>query len=326
MITPVVGEPVVGTPVVGKPKVVVVGGAGYVGSVLVPHLLAQGFSVTVVDNLRQGGEGMLPNFIHPEFHFVEADILEARKLKELCKGAEMVVNLAAIVGYPACKKWPEEARRTNVDGVHSLLSALEDSTRLVYFSTGSNYGEVPGICDEETPLNPLSLYGETKTQAEHLCMERQNSVALRFATAFGLSPRLRLDLMINDFTYQALVNRYLLVYERHFRRTFIHVHDMARVVSHIYKVWDRAVGLRINVGHESLNLTKEDIARELQKKLDFHLYFADVGKDEDRRNYEVSYARIRGLGYSTVVDLDRGLGELLAGLRLVRIRNPYSNV
>lgn len=309
-----------------KARVLVAGGAGYVGSVLVPHLLSSGFAVTVLDNLRQGGEGMLPNFIHPDFRFVEGDILETGRLRELTKGVEMVVHLAAIVGYPACKKWPEEARRTNVDGTRSLLSALEDHTKLIYFSTGSNYGEVPGICDEDTPLNPLSLYGETKTTAEHLCMERPNSVALRFATAFGLSPRLRLDLMINDFTYQALVNRYLLVYERNFRRTFIHVHDMARVVPHLYGVWDQAAGKRLNVGHESLNLTKEDIARELQKKLDFHLYFADVGKDEDRRNYEVSYARIRALGYATAVDLDRGLGELLAGLRLVRIRNPYSNV
>jgi len=182
---------------------------------------------------------------------------------------DMVVHLAAIVGYPACKKWPEEARRTNLDGTHAVLDAMRPEQRLISFSTGSNYGEVVGICDEDTPLNPLSLYGETKTEAERLCMLRENTVALRFATAFGLSTRLRLDLMINDFTYQALVNRYLLVYERHFRRTFIHVRDMARVVPHLWNVWDRARGQKLNVGHESLNLNKEDIARELQKNSTF---------------------------------------------------------
>lgn len=245
--------------------------------------------------------------------------------KELAD-ADAVVHLAAMVGYPMCKKFPEDARRTNVGGTEVVLGEMPASAKLINFSTGSNYGEVEGICDEDTPLNPLSLYGETKTKAEEMCMERPNSVALRFATAFGLSPRMRLDLMINDFTYQALVNRYLLVYERRFRRTFIHVHDMARVVPHLLETWETAKGRCFNVGHESMNFTKEDIARNLQSKLDFHLYFADVGTDEDKRDYEVSYARIRGLGFSLEVDIHRGLGELLSGLRMIRIRNPYSNV
>jgi nucleoside-diphosphate-sugar epimerase len=151
-------------------------------------------------------------------------------------------------------------------------------------------------------------------------------VALRFATAFGLSPRLRLDLMINDFTYQALVNRYLLVYERRFRRTFIHVRDMARVVPHLLRNWDAARDRVFNVGQETMNYTKEDIVRLLQSKMDFHLHFADVGTDEDKRDYEVSYARIRGIGFSTEIDIHKGMDELIRGLRVVRIRNPYSNV
>lgn len=307
-------------------KIVVTGGAGYVGSVLVPHLLAHGWRVHVIDNLRFGGEALLPNFIHPNFSFVEMDILDGARLRAEVADAHAVVHLAALVGYPICKKLPDEARRTNLDGTRTLLDVLRPETRLINFSTGSNYGEVVGVCDEDTPLNPLSLYGETKTEAERLCMERPNSVALRFATAFGLSPRLRLDLMINDFTYQALVNRYLLVYEKHFRRTFIHVTDMARVVPHLLGVWDQARDRRLNVGHESMNYTKEDITRLLQTKMNFHLYFADVGRDEDRRDYEVSYARIRGLGFQTEVDIHRGLDELIHGLRLVKVRNPFSNV
>jgi nucleoside-diphosphate-sugar epimerase len=306
--------------------IVVTGGAGYVGSVLVPHLLHSGYRVKVLDNLRFGGEALIPNFIDPNFEFVEMDILDAPRLRAEVAGAHAVVHLASLVGYPLCKKFPDEARRTNLDGTRAVLDALDPETRLINFSTGSNYGEVIGVCDEETPLNPLSLYGETKTAAERLCMERPNTVALRFATAFGLSPRLRLDLMINDFTYQALVNRYLLVYERQFRRTFIHVKDMARVVPHLLCVWDRAKDRCLNVGHESLNFTKEDIVRLLQTKLQFHLYFADVGKDDDKRDYEVNYARIRDLGFQTQIDIDRGMDELIRGLRLVRIRNPYSNV
>jgi nucleoside-diphosphate-sugar epimerase len=307
-------------------RVVVTGGAGYVGCVLTRHLLEQGYRVHAIDNLRMGGEGLLANFIHPNFSFVEADVLDAPRMRKELAGADAVVHLAALVGYPVCKKFPDEARRTNVGGTRVILDSAPPEAKFINFSTGSNYGEVVGICDEDTPLNPLSLYGETKTLAEGMAMERPNTVALRFATAFGLSPRLRLDLMINDFTYQALVNRYLLVYERHFRRTFIHVHDMARVVPHLLRNWDAAKDRRLNVGHETMNLTKEDITRMLQAKLDFHLYFADVGTDEDRRDYEVDYARIRGLGFTLAVDMNRGLDELIHGLRTVRIRNPYSNV
>lgn len=309
-----------------SPRIVVTGGAGYVGSVLVPHLLSKGYRVHVLDNLRFGGESMLPNFIHPNFSMTQGDVTDSGVVKQVMQGADAVVHLAALVGYPVCKKLPDEARKTNITGTRNVLEHAPADAKLINFSTGSNYGEVVGVCDEDTPLNPLSLYGETKTEAERMAMERPNTVALRFATAFGLSSRLRLDLMINDFTYQALVNRYLLVYERHFRRTFIHVHDMARVVPHLLGVWDAAKGKTLNVGHESMNLTKEDITHILQTKLDFHLYFADVGKDEDKRDYEVNYSRIRGLGFHTDVDIHRGLDELIGGLRLVRIRNPYSNV
>lgn len=307
-------------------KIVVTGGAGYVGCVLIPHLLAHGYHVRVIDNLRFGGEGMLPNFIHPNFSFLEGDVLDHAMMRRELADADAVVHLAALVGYPICKKFPDEARRTNIDGTRSVLDATPPGAAFINFSTGSNYGEVMGICDEETPLNPLSIYGETKTAAEEMAMSRPNSVALRFATAFGLSPRLRLDLMINDFTYQALVNRYLLVYEKHFRRTFIHVHDMARIVPHLLNNWDAAKNRCLNIGHESMNYTKEDITRLLQTKLNFHLYFAEVGTDEDKRDYEVSYKRVRDLGFSLAVDIDRGLNELIGGLRMVRIRNPYSNV
>jgi nucleoside-diphosphate-sugar epimerase len=307
-------------------KIVVTGGAGYVGSVLVPHLLGLGHRVHVIDTLKFGIEPLLGSFIHPNFTFRHGDVLDIPALKADLADADAVVHLAAVVGYPACKKWPEEARRTNLDGTRAVLDHIRPEARFINFSTGSNYGEVLGVCDENTPLNPLSLYGETKTEAEQMAMSRPNSVALRFATAFGLSPRLRLDLMINDFAYQALVNHYLLVYERHFRRTFIHVHDMARAFEHALARWDDLHHDVYNVGHESLNYTKQDIIRLLQMRVEFLCYFAEFGKDEDRRDYEVDYSRVRATGYETSVDISRGLGELVQALRLLPIRNPYSNV
>ncbi len=308
------------------PRVVVTGGAGFIGSLLSRILLDAGYEVLVYDNLSYGGQSLLPLFIHDRFRFVEADILDTDTLGAALENADAVVHLAAMVGYPLCKKLPDLAQRVNVQGTRNVLSALPKDARLLYASTGSNYGEVVGLCTEETPLNPLSLYGETKTLAESLCRGWPESVSLRFATAFGLSPRPRLDLMINDFTYQALVQRYLLVYEKHFRRTFIHVRDIARAFLHCMEQWDQVNGRVFNVGDESMNYTKEDIANMLANRLDFHLYYAEFAKDEDKRDYEVCYDRIRATGFSIDVNIDKGLQELIAGLPLLRVKNPFGNV
>jgi nucleoside-diphosphate-sugar epimerase len=307
-------------------KVVVTGGAGYVGSTLVPRLLQAGHRVHVLDSLMFGGEALLPHFIHPGFSFAQVDVTDRGALARELEGADSVVHLAALVGYPLCKKLPRQAVEVNVDGARNVCELAPAGARLLYASTGSNYGEVEGVCTEDTPLNPLSLYGETKTQAEQIFRSRPNSKALRFATAFGTSPRMRLDLMINDFTWQAVHRRYLVVYEKHFRRTFIHVHDMARAFEHALARWDDLHHDVYNVGHESLNYTKQDIIRLLQMRVEFLCYFAEFGKDEDRRDYEVDYSRVRATGYETSVDISRGLGELVQALRLLPIRNPYSNV
>ena len=322
-----VADPAMITPSMGPgPRVVVTGGAGFVGSVLVRWLLATGYRVHVVDNLMYGGHSLLPVFIHPHFTFEELDILDRDSLAHSLGDADAVIHLAAYVGYPLCKKEPERATAVNVQGTRNVLDLTPPDVPLMYASTGSNYGEVDGICTEDTPLNPLSLYGENKTLAERMCMERPNSVSFRFATAFGLAPRLRLDLMINDFTHQALIKRYLLVYERHFRRTFIHVQDMARAFVHTLGQFEAMKDKVYNVGDDSMNFTKEDITTMLSERTDYLLYFADIGSDDDKRDYAVSYERIRATGYRTAVSMEHGLDELIAGLRLVRIRNPHSNV
>ncbi|MEC8192250.1 MAG: NAD(P)-dependent oxidoreductase [Myxococcota bacterium] len=307
-------------------KVLVTGGAGYVGSVLVRQLLDRGHRVHVVDNLMFGGETMLPLFINPNFSFAKVDICDRDALAAEMDGVEAVVHLAALVGYPLCKKMPNRATEVNVGGTQNVLDTMPEDAKLIYASTGSNYGEVTGVCTEDTPLNPLSLYGRVKTEAEAMCLGRSNAIALRFATAFGLSPRPRLDLMINDFCWQAIHQRYLVVYEKHFRRTFIHVVDIARAICHMLECFDDLEHTVFNVGHQSLNFTKEDIVKLIENRVDFLVYFAEFGKDEDRRDYEVDYSRIRDVGYEVSIDIESGLSELITGLKLLEIRNPYGNV
>lgn len=307
-------------------KIVVTGGAGFIGSVLVPRLLDAGHHVHVVDNLMFGGQGMLPLFINPRFSFAEVDVTHRDKLAPELAGADVVIHLAALVGYPLCKKLPERAQVVNVQGARNVLELAPKGCRMVYASTGSNYGEVEGICTEATPLNPLSLYGHTKTDAETLFLAHENSVSLRFATAFGISPRLRLDLMINDFTWQAIHQRYLVVYEKHFRRTFIHVIDIARAIIHVMDPGVCSGHKVFNVGHNSLNYTKEDIVNLIKDRVDFMVHYAEFGTDADKRDYEVDYSRISESGFKTIIDINTGLSEMVGALKLMRIKNPYSNV
>ena len=307
-------------------RIVVTGGAGFVGTTLVPLLLEAGHQVLVADSLMFGGAALLPFFIHPNFSFAEVDVTDRAALAQALQGAEVVVHLAALVGYPLCKKLPAQARAVNVGGTENVLDLMPADARLIYASTGSNYGEVVGICTEDTPLNPLSLYGETKTAAESLCIAHPRCVSLRFATAFGIAPRMRLDLMINDFAWQAIHRRYLVIYEKHFRRTFLHVRDIARAIAFAVDNPEKLHHKVYNVGHESMNYTKADIVNLIRKRLEFVVHFAEIGKDEDRRDYEVDYSRINETGFRPIIDIETGLGELVRGLKLLPLPHPYSNV
>lgn len=307
-------------------KVLVTGGAGYVGSVLVPMLLDAGYKVRVVDHLMYDPNTLLPYIINPNFEFINGDLTNKEVVVESLKDMDAVIHLAAIVGYPACLKSPELARAVNVGVTRNLYRNRAPDQPIFFASTGSNYGRVEGICTEETPLNPLTDYGRTKTKAEQELLEQGNVVVYRYATAFGISPRFRLDLMVNDFVFQALRNRQLVVYEKHVRRTFIHVRDMARsflfALENLEKMRDEVY----NVGHKSMNFTKEDIARLIREKIDYYLHFAEIGEDLDKRDYEVSYEKIRKVGFTTQITIDRGLDELITGMQMVRLDNPYSNV
>ena len=293
---------------------------------LIPMLLKQGHHVHVVDNLFFGGKTLIPYFINPSFSFANVDVRNKAALAKEVADADTIIHLAALVGYPLCKKMPREAQEVNVGGTKNLLEVAPSGVRLINASTGSNYGEVEGICTENTPLNPLSLYGRTKTEAEAMMLDADNSVSLRFATAFGIAPRLRLDLLINDFAWQAIHQKYLVVYEKHFRRTFIHVHDIARAIVHVVDPSNCQGHKVFNVGSEALNYTKEDIVMLLKDRLHFLVHFAEIGTDADKRDYEVDYSRIRNTGYHTEIDIQKGLDELVRALPLLPIKNPYSNV
>jgi len=308
-------------------RILVTGGAGYVGSVLVPHLLGLGHRVRVLDNLRYGGRGLLPCFAYPGFDFVKGSILDETALGLALQDIDAIVHLAALVGYPACKRDPRLAREVNLDGTRLLDQLRSKDQPVLFASTGSNYGAVVGsLCTEDTLLNPLSDYGVTKTAAERHLLGAGNALCYRFATAFGVSNRMRFDLLINDFVYQAKINKDLILYERTFKRTFIHVRDMARAFAFALDHWAAMRDEVYNVGSDAMNYSKEEVALLIRKKVDYYLHFAEIGKDEDQRNYEVSYARIERKGFKTEIDMDTGLDELIRAVDLLVLNNEFSNV
>jgi len=312
-----------------KKSIFITGGAGYVGSTLIPLLLKEGYNVTVYDSLFfENGDVLIPYVNNPNFNFILGDIRDEKKLAEALKGRDVVIHLAAFVGYPLCKKMGEtESHSVNVEGTQILMRNMTADQYLLYSSTGSNYGAVEHICTEESPLNPLSIYGRTKTTAEQLVMERENSTAFRFATAFGISPRMRLDLLVNDLTYKCMTDGYVVVYESHFMRTFIHVSDMGRSFMFAIANQDEMKNNVYNVGSDKMNHSKKEVCELIKKSVPrTFVSYADIGEDADRRNYVVSYDKISKLGYTTTIMLEDGINELIKTVPLLKITSNYRNV
>lgn len=307
-------------------KVLVTGGAGYVGTSLIPQLLEAGHHVRVFDSLTFGGDQLLPFFRYPNFEFIKGDIRNRSEVADAVRGQDAIIHLAAIVGYPACRKDPLLAEEVNVRGTMVLASAISPHQLVMIGSTGSNYGAVEDICTEESPLNPLSLYGQTKTIAEKHLLENCSAVAFRFATAFGISPRLQLDLLVNDFTYKAVTQQYLVVYEAHFMRTFIHVRDMGRAFLFALDNADRMRGQVYNIGSDHMNFSKRDVCELIQKQVKCYVHYAEIGTDADKRDYVVSYEKIKKLGFGTEATLEEGIFELCRGFAVLSFKAPYSNV
>lgn len=307
-------------------KILVTGGAGYVGSSLLPQLLNEGYNVRVFDNLMYRGDHLLPFFKNKNFEFQKGDIRDLDAVKKAVSAQDVIIHLAAIVGYPACRKDPGLAKEVNIGGTKNVISATSKNQLIIYASTGSNYGKVDDICTEDTPLKPLSLYGQTKTLAEKLLLDRGETIAYRFATGFGVSPRMRLDLLINDFSYKAFAEGYLVVYEKHAKRTFIHVHDMGRAFLFALGNPEKMRNDVYNVGSDKMNYSKEDICNILKEKVNLYVHYAEVGEDLDKRDYVVSYRKISDLGYETTITIEQAIDELISAFEVLNTKTMYSNV
>ena len=310
-------------------KIFITGGAGYIGTTLIPLLLANNYEVTVYDSLMfNNGDKLLPYITNDNFSFIKGDIRNEELLKKSIKGYDTVIHLAALVGFPICRQaGDKEAHSVNTEGTQTVIDCMTENQYLLFGSTGSNYGAVEGVATEETPLNPLTAYGVTKTKAERLVMKRPNSTAFRFATAFGVSPRLRLDLLVNDLTYRAATEGYAVIYESHFMRTFIHVKDMARAFLFAIENEDKMREEIYNVGSNSMNYSKKDVCDAIKNELtETYFNFADIDGDPDKRNYIVSYEKLNDLGYDTTISLEKGIGELVKTIPLVKITSNYHNV
>jgi len=308
--------------------VLVTGGAGYLGSVLCEHLLDAGYQVTVIDNLMYGQHSLFHLCANPRFEFVFGDVRDETLMRSLVEETDVLIPLAAIVGAPACDRDPWRARSVNLEAVR-LLNRLRSPSQLVVFpTTNSGYGTQSGDvhCTEDTPLEPLSLYGQTKVQAEAELLHSPNTITLRLATVFGMSPRLRLDLLVNHFVYAAVTDGYITIFEKEFKRNYIHIRDVADCFIHCIENADRMVGRPYNVGLDAANLSKEELALKIQRYVpDFYIHFSEVGSDPDKRNYIVSNQRLREAGFEARRSLDEGIQELLKGYRMMG-RSPFRNV
>lgn len=309
-------------------NVLVTGGAGYLGSVLCELLLDKRYKVTVIDNLIYRQNSLFHLCNNPNFDFIFGDVRNKELMGDLIKRADVIIPLAAIVGAPACDLDQWMAKSTNFDAV-KLLNRLRSKNQLViYPNTNSGYGVKTGdvFCTEETPLQPISLYGRTKSDAEAELLATPNTIALRLATVFGMSPRMRLDLLVNHFVYVALNDGYIVIFEKDFKRNYIHIRDVADCFIYCIENSKKMVGKPYNVGLESANLSKEELALKIKEHLpNFYIHFAEVGSDPDKRNYIVSNQRLKEAGFEAKRSLDEGIKELLRGYQMIR-RSEFKNI
>ena len=308
-------------------KVLITGGAGYIGTVLTELLLSKGYKVTIYDRLMYDGSILIPYFSNPNFKFVKGDILDKESLNKVMKENDIVIHLAAIVGYLACDRNKILTNQVNVDGTKNIIDLIGKDQYLLFGSTGSNYGKVEGICKEDTPLNPSTLYGVTKTRSEDIVMGRDNSTAFRFATAFGVSPRLRMDLLVNDLVYKAITDGCLVIYQSHAMRTFIHVRDMARSFLFAIENQDKMVGEVYNCGSNDLNYSKRDVCEMIKERTNCYINYNDYDYDKDNRDYEVSYDKLHSLGFDVNIGVEEGIDELIKVYNVLNfVDKSYFNI
>lgn len=309
-------------------NILVTGGAGYLGSVMVPELLKLGHKVTVLDTFMFGQNSLADVCYMDNFDVVRGDARDKKLIESLTKDKDVIIPLAALVGAPLCSRDMIGTISTNRDAVQTLVDVLSPSQRVLMPITNSGYGVgQDGIyCTEETPLNPISTYGQTKVDAEKIIMQRENSMSFRLATVFGMSPRMRLDLLVNDFTYRAVKDGFIVIFEGHFKRNYIHIRDVANAFIHGIDNFDTMKGEAYNVGLSDANLSKIELCEKIKEYVpNFTIVEAEIGKDPDQRNYIVSNEKIEATGFQPQYSLDMGIKELIKGYTIIN-NSKFSNV
>ena len=308
--------------------ILITGGAGFIGSILTPTLLAKGYKVTVLDAFTFNQTSLLEVASNPNFNVVRGDCRDRSTMTRLMKDADVIIPLAAIVGAPACKSDQTATVSINKEAIETMLSIRSKSQRIISPCTNSGYGigEKDKFCTEESPLNPISLYGTTKVEAERAILDAGESVSLRLATVFGVSPRMRIDLLVNDFVHRALTDRFIVIFEGHFKRNFIHIRDVARAFTHVLANFDSMKNQAYNVGLSDANISKIDLCNKIKAHIPDFLYLeAPIGEDPDKRDYVVSNDKIEATGYKPAYSLDDGIVELRKAYTILR-NSIYSNI
>ena len=309
-------------------KVLVTGGAGYLGSVLVPLLLAKGHEVTVLDSFYFNQSTLLDSCLNSNFKVIRGDARNEKLLGEVMEGQDYIIPLAAMVGFPLCKADEVAAETTNLGAIKTLLNLRKPEQRIIYPCTNSGYGVGEGdkLCTEDTPMRPISLYGTTMTEAERLILEAGNSLTFRFATVFGASPRMRIDLLVNDFVYRAVFDRTAVIFEGNFKRNYIHIRDAVGAFVWGMEHFDEMKGKPYNCGLSSANLSKLELCAKIKEHIPEFVYMeAPIGEDPDKRDYIVSNERLEATGWRPIYTLDDGIEELKKVYTIIK-NKTYSNI
>jgi nucleoside-diphosphate-sugar epimerase len=304
-------------------KVLITGGAGYLGSVLTEVLLNNGYNVTIIDNLLYKQTSVAPFTYNKNFNFILGDVTDNTLLKKLVEENDVIIPLAAIVGMPACKSQPELTIKINYEQVKNITKWATKNQMILIPNTNSQYGSSTEIITEDSPFKPLSLYAETKCDAEKSVLDSGNGIALRLATVFGMSYRMRTDLLVNDFVYKSMTDGYLVLFESHFIRNYIHIRDIANTFLFMIHNYEKCNNNAYNVGLTTANCTKLELAQKIQKFIpDLVIVENNFKQDFDQRNYMVSNSKLESLGWLPNFTLEDGINELIFGYNLI---NKFKN-
>jgi nucleoside-diphosphate-sugar epimerase len=300
-------------------KVLITGGAGYLGSVIVDKLLSVGYGVIVLDKLLFNQTSLLQYTSNPNFKFIYGDVRNEELLEKLCNEVDIIIPLAAIVGFPACASDPQLAKEINFNQIFNIVKFAKHK-KILYPNTNSGYGIGEGQteCTEESPLNPISVYGQTKCDAENFLRANTSAITFRLATVFGVSPRMRTDLLVNDFTYKAITDKYIVVFEKLFKRNFIHIEDVASAFLFMLQNYDKYKGEVFNLGLSDANLSKQELLEKIQSHVkDFAVSYNDYYEDPDKRDYIVSNEKVEATGWKPEWNLDMGIKQLIMAYQMI---------